>query len=512
MHVTFSIRFILFVLWVACICFGADDLRSDDATTNNPTLNSTEHLKLGDEAFVRNDVESAIKYYEQGIRALAQDIPLTTALELYTNLGSAKSHSGDDESAIGAYRRAILLHTEAIESIAGDDDAKRDATNLAAQAAYYLGMVHQNSGDMEKSADAYSLANTLDPLHWASVANLGAVLHDNMNQFADALAAYNKAYEILTQKDVQATDPPEDLNVVLSQIQYRTGLAIHMGMEGRRCALHTDPAKSVPCEEMAAHSFSLSVQYDGSNEKAKHMLAAITADGTMSRATNEYVTQLFEDYASNFEQSLVDELGYNGFERLRRGFDRAFGSNSEDTPYFDMVIDAGCGTGLAGEQFRNISKSLIGVDLSPSIVEEAKTSRPGLYDELVVGDVIESFRHRKPIDLIVAADSYIYFGDLVPVFEAMQEGLRDGGYVAFTLENASEESEKNLDEAKPEWRWQLTPSGRFAHRKQYVESVASTHSMEVVRYETLDDFRHERGEGVRGHMFVLKKVGRDKEL
>jgi len=51
----------------------------------------------------------------------------------------------------------------------------------------------------------------------------------------------------------------------------------------------------------------------------------------------------------SFESSLVDELGYNGFERLRRGFDRAFGGR-ENVPTFSLVIDAGCGTGLVGEQ------------------------------------------------------------------------------------------------------------------------------------------------------------------
>lgn len=45
----------------------------------------------------------------------------------------------------------------------------------------------------------------------------------------------------------------------------------------------------------------------------------------------------------------MDELGYNGFERLRRGFDRAF-DGRENVPTFALVIDAGCGTGLVGEQ------------------------------------------------------------------------------------------------------------------------------------------------------------------
>jgi len=129
-----------------------------------------------------------------------------------------------------------------------------------------------------------------------------------------------------------------------------------------------------------------------------------------------------------------------------------------------------------------------------------------LYDETIAGDVITVFRDRKHlISLIVAGDSYIYFGDLDPLFEAMDEGLQPGGYAAFTLENVDEENEKLLAESKPDWRWQLTASGRFAHRKEYVVEVANAHNLEFVHYEPLKDFRYERGKGVSGHIFVLRK-------
>jgi predicted TPR repeat methyltransferase len=61
----------------------------------------------------------------------------------------------------------------------------------------------------------------------------------------------------------------------------------------------------------------------------------------------------------SFEHSLVQELGYNGYERLRRGFDRAFGGQ-ENVPMFALVIDAGCGTGLVGEQVRAVSDIIRG--------------------------------------------------------------------------------------------------------------------------------------------------------
>lgn len=52
----------------------------------------------------------------------------------------------------------------------------------------------------------------------------------------------------------------------------------------------------------------------------------------------------------------------------------------------------------------------MGVDLSEAIIDEAKRSRPDLYDETRTGDVTVVFREMKPISLIIAADSYIYFG------------------------------------------------------------------------------------------------------
>lgn len=81
------------------------------------------------------------------------------------------------------------------------------------------------------------------------------------------------------------------------------------------------------------------------------------------------------------------------------------------------------------------------MDLSQAIIDEAEKLRPALYDETIADDITEVFRAKKPISLIVAADSFIYFGDLVPLFESMEEGLADDGIVAFTLENVDAESE-----------------------------------------------------------------------
>jgi predicted TPR repeat methyltransferase len=463
-----------------------------DTTTLIPAIEDS--LRHGDDALSSGDVVRAIDYYQQGLYFLTEREEIdhfsafSTMLSLHTNLATAHATNGDNESAIESYRNALSIYQKSSNKIAQISPILYDeSTLIAAQASFFLGMVFQDLDQPNFSAEAYSYASQLDPIHWASFANLGAVYHDNLRNHGEALSAYNRAYELLTDTSIEVTDPPSDSTSILSQLQYRIGLCISHDLTQQCMVQRVTGPEPGRCEEMAAHAFSLAIAYDPDNESAKHMLATLTADATMHRASNVYVKGLFDSYAKNFEHSLVQELGYTGFERLRRGFDRAF-NDEIDSPYFDVVVDAGCGTGLVGEQFRNISKTLIGVDLSEAIIEQAIQARPQLYDEVLVGDVTKVFRERKPISLIIAGDSFIYFGDLAPLFESIHDGLDQNGHIAFTLENVDKENENLLSAAKSDWRWQLTASGRFAHRKEYVERVGILHGLELVYYETMGTF------------------------
>ena len=50
-------------------------------------------------------------------------------------------------------------------------------------------------------------------------------------------------------------------------------------------------------------------------------------------------------------------------------------------------MDAGCGTGLSGVLFRNMSEHLVGVDISRRMVQRAAERK--IYDELSTGDMAE---------------------------------------------------------------------------------------------------------------------------
>ena len=50
-----------------------------------------------------------------------------------------------------------------------------------------------------------------------------------------------------------------------------------------------------------------------------------------------------------------------------------------------MHLDLGCGTGLSGAAFKDRAGHLTGIDLSPAMIEKARSR--GIYDSLAVADI-----------------------------------------------------------------------------------------------------------------------------
>ena len=76
-----------------------------------------------------------------------------------------------------------------------------------------------------------------------------------------------------------------------------------------------------------------------------------------------------------------------------------------------MVLDAGCGTGLCGPLLKPYAEILVGVDLSPKML--AKALGRQVYEELIETELVAYLGQRTAsFDLIVSADTLIYFGEL----------------------------------------------------------------------------------------------------
>jgi predicted TPR repeat methyltransferase len=146
-----------------------------------------------------------------------------------------------------------------------------------------------------------------------------------------------------------------------------------------------------------------------------------------------YVRALFDGYALAFDQALTEGLGYRAPELLLHAVQAAHAGGRMK---FGAVLDLGCGTGLAGAAFRPHCDWLVGVDLSPAMLAQARTK--GLYDRLVEGEILgflaDEATAKARYHLILAADVFVYLDDLAPVLTAAARVLAPSGLLAFSVE------------------------------------------------------------------------------
>lgn len=185
----------------------------------------------------------------------------------------------------------------------------------------------------------------------------------------------------------------------------------------------------------------------------------------------DYVRSLFDQYAARFDTALVDGLAYRGPELLRAAVEAACAAAGR-RPSFRAALDLGCGTGLGGAAFRPLTGRLIGVDLSPKMVEQAGTKN--LYDRLAVEDLAAFLQHETEasVDLVFAADVFAYFADLAPLAVACARVLEPDGLLAFSVETHAGEGVI------------LGEKLRFAHAQEHVRTAVAAAGLRLL---TLDD-------------------------
>lgn len=209
----------------------------------------------------------------------------------------------------------------------------------------------------------------------------------------------------------------------------------------------------------AAESFRRAIDSGADPELHRYYLAA--AEGkTLAAPPRFFVESLFDEYSADFDEHLVDKLGYRGHERLLHPL-------MQGARRWDRVLDLGCGTGLCGALIAPQAGIIDGIDVSAAMLQQAR--KRGVYRQLV-HDELKGFlaHHAQTADLVIAADVFIYVGALDEVFGAVRRLLAPDGCFAFTLEHDDGED------------FRLLPTLRYAHSEAYVRRLAAEHGFEVV--------------------------------
>jgi predicted TPR repeat methyltransferase len=356
---------------------------------------------------------------EEGVVSIRRALELDPSCEgAHNNLGNILKEMGRAGEAERAYRRVVQLNP-----------ANADALNN-------LGVALKEQARLEEAVAAYRQAIALQPRHADAWHNLGNALK-KAGRIDEALSAYGEAIRLRPYHAEAYRN--------LARTLYAVGRADE-ATDVYRQWLAREPGHPVP----------------------RHMLAAGSGQEVPARAADDYVVATFDGFAASFDEVLA-RLDYRAPALVAESVRRMVGEPAGGL----HVLDAGCGTGLCGPLLKPHARRLTGVDLSPRMIDKARGR--GVYDELVAAE-LSGYLNETPeaFDLVVAADTLCYFGELGPVLAAAARSLRRGGSLVFTLEAA---------ESEPVEGYRIEPHGRYRHGRAYVSRALAAAGLRLVGAE-----------------------------
>ncbi|MBF0182248.1 MAG: tetratricopeptide repeat protein [Magnetococcales bacterium] len=295
-------------------------------------------------------------------------------VESWSNLANLHKEAGRMERALECYRRALALRPDHVEVMVN------------------CGMALGEAGRNEEAEVWLRRALAMRPEHGMAALHLGQALQE-LGRFGEAEDCYRRSVAHLPDSPLAHRR--------LGDMQRRGGRAGEALVSYRR-ALMLDPE-------------------DG--EDVRFALAAMGEGGVPERANEARMRQIYGRRARYWDG--IDEKSYLGAGHVAAALrERVAGG--------EVILDAGCGTGMVGGLLRDVAARLDGVDLSGEMVERARAK--GIYDRLEVGDLVAFLDgHPEAYDAVVSAATFIHFGDLFIVLSSCLRALRSGGCLVFTV-------------------------------------------------------------------------------
>lgn len=395
---------------------------------------------------------------------------------LHYNLGVVMRLSGDFDGAIRQYNTALQYAPD------------------YAPAYFSLGNAYRDQGNMAEAESAYLSAVRLRPDYADANTNLGGILaaredHTGALPYFEA-ALKAQPNHLFAQKNMAlslyklgryaesavATQAALRLSPGDMMLHYQMGEALY----GLQRTGHDEVARQVATAWVAAFP---------DNPVARHMAAAVQGAATPARADDAYVRETFDRFAVDFDK-VLDGLEYRGPQLL----DAMIRRHMDDRGQL-VVLDAGCGTGLFAPMLRERAHKLVGVDLSPGMLEKARARK--LYDglfEAELGAFLEKTRDRY--DLAVAADVFCYFGELAPILRQLADRMNPGGVLAFSVER--------IEGEEPAAGYRLNPTGRYAHTEAFLRRCVEQSGLRLQEINP-DAARVELGKPVPSYIALATK-------
>ena len=418
------------------------------------------YFNLGLVAQLQNDFIAATNYFDHTLKSQPQH------LEAHYQLALIFQQQEENLKAIKHYQKILRLACDHIE------------------AHHNLGALLINQGKLNQALRHFKKILLLDPSHADSYHNIGTIFLKQKNP--EAALKYFLRLAQLTKNFTSYYN----LGVIYFDLGLYQDAIIYFNE-----ALKLDSENHETCINLAAIYLKLedyvnAIKYyekvlaiDPYNKETQYLLAALTKKSNPITAPSEYIQHLFDNYAEHFDQHL-EILEYKAPQLL---YDATI-KTCRDIKNWN-ILDLGCGTGLCGEKFKSLANKLIGIDLSPKMIEIAK--QKNVYNQLQVGDIASKMLDYNNIDLIIASDTLVYIGDLHQIFMNCSKILKPNGWFVFTIEPTDI------------YPYLLQKTARFAHCEKYIEELSIKNNFTIALHNKITA-RKQKGINVIQDIFIIK--------
>jgi predicted TPR repeat methyltransferase len=411
--------------------------------------------------------------FEQGQQLLGEAAAANPSFaELWCVRGVLLSRLRRADEALACFDRALALKPDYREAITGRIDALADRPAEALEAV-----------------DRMLALQPGDAIAWN---NRGGILV-RLGRLAEALASFERAVslkpdflEALVNSGtmlVEMKRPEEAVKAMDAALAIDNSVAAAWNNRGNALL-----AMKRFEEAIESYDKALALR-PGFPQAEDNRASALLELKRGTRCPPSYLRTLFDDFSADYDRKMLENLGYRGHLHLRA---LAEGVLPRLTPPW-RILDLGSGTGLVGEAFKDLAAGgrLDGIDIAPLMIEAARAR--GVYDELILGDLETVLAAPGPrYDLILAADTMIYLGDLAPAFWGVANRLDAGGFYLFAVE------------AKDETGWEHNEWKRFCHSEGYLREEAARAGLIFIDIMECV-LRRQAHEPVRGFAVALQK-------
>jgi predicted TPR repeat methyltransferase len=419
-----------------------DDLKKHMDMCMQKFPNDSAFLKMQAVAAAANDD------YEIAIPALAK------AFAMNQNDHQVADALGSCLQNIQHYDEAVLYHAHALEL---------QPTNAAYAVRY--GLAFLGVGENEAALELFRIALNLRPDFIDAYAYLGYELQ-NRGEIDEARKTFEEGL---------ARDPEHpNLNFYYGRLM-----------------------QELDEKDAALKHFGKTVAAQGKEADTAEFLSASLKGESPDQPPEKFIRGLFDFYAPSFETALVKNLQYRAPAAILQALQNpAVTAVRNIQTSKQRILDLGCGTGLMGLVLKPHAEKLVGVDLSHNMLIRA--NEKGIYDETRRQDIVIYINEmaQGAFDLVVAADVFIYIGNLQPIFSALTGKLTAGSLVAFSCEKLPEDTQDN--------GYKLRSTVRYAQKDSYIRKLAADYGFDVL-YMDASPVRQQAGQPIDGLHYILAK-------